>query len=92
MTPSAEVPNSTVAERPRCSSPPDDHGIDRAVASRVQNELDRRALSFNDLADQAELSRRSLAASLEAVRPFSIAELVRVAAAIGCPLRALFPG
>jgi transcriptional regulator with XRE-family HTH domain len=58
-----------------------------AVALRVREELARRRLSRQWLADEAKLSLSTLEKALAGQRPFTLATLVRIEEALGVSLR-----
>lgn len=60
-----------------------------ALAVRVREELARRRLSRQGLADLARLSLSTLEKALNGNRPFTLATMVRLEAALGVDLRAM---
>src|SRR5438874_8628201 len=58
-----------------------------AVALRVREELARRRLSRQWLADEARISLSTLEKALSGRRPFTLATVVRMEAALGLELR-----
>jgi transcriptional regulator with XRE-family HTH domain len=59
----------------------------RAVAARVREELARRRISRQHLADQAKISISTLEKALAGRRPFTLATTVRLEEALGVSLR-----
>jgi transcriptional regulator with XRE-family HTH domain len=59
----------------------------RAVAARVREELARRRISRQRLADDARISISTLEKALASRRPFTLATLVRLEQALGVTLR-----
>jgi len=60
----------------------------KALAARLREELARRRMSRQALADAAKLSISTLEKALNGSRPFTIASLVRLEQALGLSLRA----
>src|SRR3954466_12872807 len=58
-----------------------------ATALRIREELARRRLSRQWLADEARVSLSTLEKALSGQRPFTLATVVRLEAALGVPLR-----
>jgi len=59
----------------------------KAIASRIREELGRRRMSRRALADAAKISISTLEKALNGSRPFTLASVVRVEAALGITLR-----
>ncbi|HLI66344.1 MAG TPA: helix-turn-helix transcriptional regulator [Caulobacteraceae bacterium] len=59
----------------------------RALARRVREELARRRISRQRLADEAKISLSTLEKALAGTRPFTLATLIRLEQALGAPLR-----
>ena len=59
----------------------------RSVASRVREELARRRISRQHLADQAKISISTLEKALAGRRPFTLATTIRLEEALGVSLR-----
>jgi len=59
----------------------------RAVASRVREELARRRISRQHLADQAKISISTLEKAIAGRRPFTLATTIRLEEALGVSLR-----
>lgn len=59
-----------------------------AIAARVREELARRRLSRQALADLAKISISTLEKALAGRRPFTLATTIRLEEALGAPLRA----
>ena len=59
----------------------------RAVAAAIREELARRRMSRQQLAEQAKLSLSTLEKALGGRRPFTLATTVRIEAALGVSLR-----
>src|SRR5215471_12888177 len=59
----------------------------RAVAALVREELARRRMSRQQLADQAKISVSTLEKALAGRRPFTLATLIRLEQALDLPLR-----
>jgi transcriptional regulator with XRE-family HTH domain len=59
----------------------------RALADRLREELARRRMSRQGLADAAKLSISTLEKALNGSRPFTVASLVRLEQALGMSLR-----
>lgn len=59
----------------------------RAVAALVREELARRRISRQRLADQAKISISTLEKALSGRRPFTLATTIRLEEALGLPLR-----
>src|SRR3954462_15467457 len=59
----------------------------RHVGDRVREELARRRLSRQALADMAKISLSTLEKSLSGTRPFTLATTIRLEEALGVPLR-----
>src|SRR5262245_57463439 len=59
----------------------------RAVAVLVREELARRRISRQHLADQAKISISTLEKALSGRRPFTLATTIRLEEALGVPLR-----
>jgi transcriptional regulator with XRE-family HTH domain len=59
----------------------------RAVASLVREELARRRMSRQRLADEARISISTLEKALSGRRPFTLATTIRLEEALGLPLR-----
>ncbi|MCC6778132.1 MAG: helix-turn-helix transcriptional regulator [Hyphomicrobiales bacterium] len=64
---------------------PDDQS--RAVAARVREELARRRISRQQLAEQAKISISTLEKALSGRRPFTLATTIRLEEALGVALR-----
>jgi transcriptional regulator with XRE-family HTH domain len=62
--------------------------ISQAIAARVREELARRRLSRQALADLARISISTLEKALAGSRPFTLATTIRLEEALGAPLRA----
>src|SRR5499433_58331 len=60
----------------------------RSVASLVREELARRRMSRQRLADQAKISISTLEKALAGRRPFTLATTIRLEQALGVSLRA----
>jgi transcriptional regulator with XRE-family HTH domain len=60
----------------------------QAIAARVREELARRRISRQHLADQARISISTLEKALAGRRPFTLATTIRLEEALGAPLRA----
>lgn len=58
-----------------------------SVAARVREEIARRRLSRQKLADEARISLSTLEKALAGRRPFTLATIVRIEAALGLSLR-----
>jgi len=65
--------------------------LSRAIAARVREELARRRLSRQALADLAKISISTLEKALAGRRPFTLATTIRLEEALGAPLRAPTP-
>src|SRR5262245_38793318 len=63
----------------------------RAVAALVREELARRRISRQRLADQAKISISTLEKALAGRRPFTLATTIRLEEALGIPLRVSRP-
>ena len=61
------------------------------LALRVREELARRRISRQRLADDARISLSTLEKALAGRRPFTLATLIRLEQALGAPLRAVEP-
>ncbi len=61
--------------------------VSAALAVRVREELARRRLSRQGLADLARISLSTLEKALNGNRPFTLSTVVRLEAALGMPLR-----
>lgn len=61
-----------------------DHG---AIAARLREEIARRRISRQALADMAKVSLSTLEKALSGSRPFTLATVVRLEDALGSPLR-----
>jgi len=61
--------------------------LSRSVAALVREELARRRISRQHLADQAKISISTLEKALSGRRPFTLATTIRLEAALGVPLR-----
>src|SRR5207237_6985142 len=59
----------------------------RQIAAMIREELARRRISRQHLADQAKLSISTLEKALGGRRPFTLATTVRLEEALGVPLR-----
>src|SRR5580698_6363315 len=59
----------------------------RSVAALVREELARRRISRQRLADQAKISISTLEKALSGRRPFTLATTIRLEEALGVPLR-----
>src|SRR5437868_14695055 len=59
----------------------------RQVAATVREELARRRMSRQQLAEQAKISMSTLEKALGGRRPFTLATTVRLEEALGVPLR-----
>ena len=59
----------------------------RRIATRVREELARRRISRQRLADDAKISISTLEKALAGRRPFTLATLIRLEQALGAPLR-----
>ena len=59
----------------------------RSVAALVREELARRRISRQQLADQAKISISTLEKALSGRRPFTLATTIRLEEALGVPLR-----
>jgi transcriptional regulator with XRE-family HTH domain len=62
--------------------------LSQAIAGRVREELARRRLSRQALADLAKISISTLEKALAGSRPFTLATTIRLEEALGAPLRA----
>src|SRR3954470_7345906 len=62
--------------------------LSRAIAARVREELARRRLSRQALADLAKISISTLEKALAGRRPFTLATTIRLEEALGATLRA----
>lgn len=62
--------------------------LSQAIAARVREELARRRLSRQALADLARISISTLEKALAGRRPFTLATTIRLEEALGAPLRA----
>jgi transcriptional regulator with XRE-family HTH domain len=62
--------------------------LSQAIAARVREELARRRISRQHLADQARISISTLEKALAGRRPFTLATTIRLEEALGAPLRA----
>jgi len=62
-------------------------GENRDVSARVREQLARRRISRQRLADEAKISISTLEKALNGSRPFTLATLVRLEAALGIALR-----
>jgi len=62
--------------------------LSQAIAVRVREELARRRLSRQALADLAKISISTLEKALAGRRPFTLATTIRLEEALGAPLRA----
>ena len=60
----------------------------RAVAALIREELARRRMSRQRLADQAKISISTLEKALAGRRPFTLTTTIRVEEALGVSLRA----
>jgi len=73
----------------------DDKGLPTAegaaIAARLREELARRRLSRQALADMARISLSTLEKALSGGRPFTLATVVRLEDALGAPLRGSAP-
>ena len=67
-------------------------GDSQAIGRRVQEELARRRLSRQALADRAQISLSTLEKALAGRRPFTLATTIRLEAALDTALRASPPG
>lgn len=63
----------------------------RQIAAKVREELARRRISRQRLADEARISISTLEKALSGRRPFTLATTVRLESALGVPLRAAAP-
>src|SRR3954468_17205595 len=61
--------------------------LSRSVAALVREELARRRISRQGLADQAKISISTLEKALSGRRPFTLATTIRLEEALGLPLR-----
>lgn len=61
--------------------------LSRSVAALVREELARRRISRQHLADQAKISISTLEKALSGRRPFTLATTIRLEEALGVPLR-----
>src|ERR1700747_968318 len=59
----------------------------RSIAGLIREELARRRISRQLLADQAKISISTLEKALSGRRPFTLATPIRLAAGLGVPLR-----
>ena len=59
----------------------------QSVASLIREELARRRISRQRLADQAKISISTLEKALSGRRPFTLATTIRLEEALGVPLR-----
>ena len=59
----------------------------RAIAALVREELARRRISRQRLADLAKISISTLEKALAGRRPFTLATIIRLEEALGAPLR-----
>ena len=59
----------------------------RAISSNIREELAKRRLTRQHLADKAKLSLSTLEKALAGQRPFTLATVVRLEEALGLPLR-----
>ena len=59
----------------------------REVGHRVREQLARRRISRQALADMAKISLSTLEKSLSGTRPFTLATTIRLEEALGVPLR-----
>jgi transcriptional regulator with XRE-family HTH domain len=64
----------------------------REVGRRVREELARRRISRQALADMAKISLSTLEKALAGTRPFTLATAIRIEEALGTPLRPVAPG
>ena len=62
-----------------------------AVAARLRQELARRRMSRQALADMARISLSTLEKALSGSRPFTLATIVRIEEVLGAPLRPIGP-
>lgn len=62
-----------------------------AIAGRLREELARRRISRQALADMARISLSTLEKALSGARPFTLATVVRIEDVLGTPLRASAP-
>lgn len=63
------------------------HERDDAIAGRLREELARRRISRQALADMARISRSTLEKALSGSRGFTLATVIRLEEALGTPLR-----
>ncbi|WP_313804333.1 helix-turn-helix transcriptional regulator [Sphingobium sp.] len=70
-----------------------DQGLEQgdAVAARLREELARRRMSRQALADMARISLSTLEKALSGSRPFTLATIVRIEEVLGAPLRPTGP-
>src|SRR5215207_3007782 len=61
--------------------------LSRSVAALIREELARRRISRQRLADQAKISISTLEKALAGRRPFTLATTIRLEEALGVPLR-----
>src|ERR1700761_6576082 len=59
----------------------------RLIATQIREELARRRISRQRLADQAKISISTLEKALAGRRPFTLATTIRLEEALGVPLR-----
>lgn len=64
-------------------------GQSRAIAEMIREELARRRISRQRLAEEARISLSTLEKALGGQRPFTLATTVRLEQALGLPLREL---
>ncbi|MFT3965919.1 MAG: helix-turn-helix transcriptional regulator [Sphingobium sp.] len=64
---------------------------DEAIAERLREELARRRISRQALADMARISLSTLEKALSGSRGFTLATVIRLEEALGAPLRAAAP-
>jgi transcriptional regulator with XRE-family HTH domain len=65
--------------------------LDEGFAGRLREELARRRMSRQALADMARVSLSTLEKALSGSRPFTLATVVRIEEALGAPLRGAKP-
>jgi transcriptional regulator with XRE-family HTH domain len=65
-----------------------DDTVDDAIATRLREELARRRISRQALADMARISLSTLEKALSGSRGFTLATVIRLEEALGTPLRA----
>src|SRR5436305_7673861 len=61
----------------------------RVIATQIREELARRRITRQLLADQAKISISTLEKALAGRRPFTLATTIRIEEALGVPLRKL---